>query len=328
VAAADAPDAPSTVSAAPARPSAGCSGTAPVASGATTQTMTLGASQRTYRRYVPPGPGSQPLPAVINLHGLTSNIDQQVVVTGFEVLAEQEKFVVLTPQALGAPTQWSTAMTPDNPDVAFLGSMLDEVAAATCIDLARVYATGLSDGGIMSSILACRMGDRIAAVGLVAGITHPAGCSPGRAMPAIVFWGKQDVVLPYCGGLGPAVVALLRGDPVDPSAEPACPPQSIVGFPPVEDVVRTWVSEDGCDPTPRIVDAGAGVEERLFGGCRDGAIVRFYVVADGGHSWPGSKAMEAFAAFPAGRIIGHTTMAVDATRLIWAFFRGHALSPQ
>jgi polyhydroxybutyrate depolymerase len=114
---------------------------------------------------------------VINLHGLTSNIDQQIVITGFEQLAEQEKFVVLTPQALGTPTQWTPANTADNADVAFIGSMLDELAATTCVDVARVYSTGISDGGIMSAVLACRMSDRIAAVGLVSGITHPAVCA-------------------------------------------------------------------------------------------------------------------------------------------------------
>ena len=326
IAAVDAPDVPGTVSDAPARPSAGCSAAVSRTAGATSQTITVGTTQRTYRRYLPQGGGNEPRPVVINLHGLTSNIDQQVAVTGFESLAEREKFVVLTPQALGKPTQWSAAMTPDNPDVAFIGSMLDEVAAATCVDTARVYSTGISDGGIMSSILACRMGDRIAAVGLVSGIAHPAGCSPGRAMPVIVFWGKEDVVLPYCGGVGPAVEALLKGTPVDPSAEPECPPSNRFGFPPVEDAVSTWVSEDGCDPAPRTVEAGADVEERIFGGCRDGAMVRFYVVSDGGHSWPGSEAMAALSRSPAGRIIGHTTNEIDATELIWAFFRTYALT--
>ena len=326
IAAADASDVPNAVSDAPARPSAGCSVAVAPASGATSQTITVGSSQRTYRRFLPPGEDNEPRPVVINLHGLTSNIDQQVAITGFESLAEREKFVVLTPQALGNPTEWTAAMTPDDPDVAFIESMLDEVAAAACVDTARVYSTGISDGGIMSSILACRLSERIAAVGLVSGIRHPAGCSPARPMPMIVFWGKEDVVLPFCGGVGPAVIALLRGDPVDPSAEPECPPANLLGFPPVEDAVGTWVSEDGCDPTPRIVGAGAGVEQRIFGGCKGGVMVRFYVVSDGGHTWPGSAAMEAFGNTAAGRFLGHTTMEIDATKLIWAFFRGYALT--
>lgn len=318
--------APSAVSDAPARPSAGCTGTGALAPGASTQTISIGGTERTYRRYLPDNGRQGPRPVVINLHGLTSNIDQQVALSAFEPLASRERFIVLTPQGLGQPAGWSIEADASNPDIAFIKAMLDEVEAKACVDTARVYSTGLSDGGIMSSLLACFMSDRIAAVGLVSGIVHPSACKPGRPVPMMVFWGEKDVVLPYCGGVGPIISALIAGKPLASVPPPACPPASYSGFPPVEQVVGEWASTDGCGATPAVLQAGSDVEERVFTGCGGGASVRFFVVSDGGHTWPGSKVMEALSASAAAAIIGHTTDAVDATRLIWAFFQGYALA--
>ncbi len=302
------------------RPTAGCAAGA-TTGGATSQRVDASGVSRTYRRYLPDGAGTAPLPVVINLHGLTSNIDQQVAVSAFEALAATEHFIVLTPQALGTPTGWSLDEGANNSDVAFISAMLDRVEADVCVDESRVYATGISDGGIMSTVLACRMRDRIAAVGLVSGITRIGNCDDAPAMPMIVFWGKKDVVLPYCGGLGPIVSSLIAGKPLADAGPPMCPPANFNGFPPVEDALAKWVSADGCGATPEVAPAGSDVELRVFGGCRDGASVEFYVVADGGHTWPGSKLMEALSASPAASIIGFTTDEIDATKLIWSFFQ-------
>jgi polyhydroxybutyrate depolymerase len=285
--------------------------------------MVAGA-ERTYRRYIPPAAGDGPLPVVVNLHGLLSNIGQQVSISGFEDLAASERFIVLTPQALGTPASWDMKLGAANADVAFIGQMLDEAEGAACVDAARVYASGLSDGGIMSSVLACAMPARIAAIGVVSGIVRPDGCAPSRAIPVIAFWGKKDVVLPYCGGLGPIVSNLVQGKVQATPAAPSCPPASYQGFPPVEQVVGAWAHGDGCAASPELTQAADDVELRAYTGCRDGSAVRLYSVIDGGHTWPGSAFMEAVSRAGVA-IIGHTTDSIDATMLIWRFFQGYAL---
>ena len=297
------------------------------ATGATTQQLTIAGAARSYRRYLPVGiSATKPLPVVINIHGLGSNVDQQAALSAFEPLADQKQFIVLTPQGLGAVPDWDIAEHNGNVDLQFIGSMLDAVEASVCVDEARVYSTGLSDGGIMSSLLACTMGNRIAAIGLVSGIERPDGCNPGRAMPIMLFWGKQDAILPYCGGLGPALVALFSGKPV-PSSTPACPPANFAGFPPVEDAVALWTKANGCDAKPVVTQPGSDVEERTFAGCKDAAIVHFYVVSDGGHTWPGSTLLEAASKTQSGAaIFGVTTDQVDATQLIWSFFTHYAVA--
>jgi polyhydroxybutyrate depolymerase len=99
------------------------------------------------------------------------------------------------------------------------------------------------------------------------------------------------------------------------------------GFPPVEQVVAAWSKTNGCPAPPTVLSAGADVEERVYAPCADGSSIRFYVVSDGGHAWPGSAATASLGNGVAHNLIGHTTMSVDATALIWSFFRQYALSP-
>ena len=84
------------------RPSAGCGAPAPAA-GVQLEQMTANAVERTYRRFIPGTATGQAMPLLINLHGLLSNIDQQVAISEFETMAMQERFIVLTPQGAGTP---------------------------------------------------------------------------------------------------------------------------------------------------------------------------------------------------------------------------------
>jgi polyhydroxybutyrate depolymerase len=324
---------PTKVSKAPAKPSAGCqaAATTPPGTGEITETMTSGTATRTYLRYIPPGVDlTKPLPIVIDIHGLGSNMVQQQAITQFEQLAATQHFIVLTPNGLN--NRFNTNNVTPNADVTFMSDMLDQVEGLACVDTARVYSTGYSDGGLMSSVLACQLSDRITAIGVVSGLLHGPGCKPSRPVPLMVFWGKQDEVLPYYGGLGQGLLALLTGKPIPtdvtiPTAP--VPDDKNQGFPPVEQVVGAWATTNECPATPVPIKVGGDVEQRIYAPCSDGTMIRFYVVADGGHAWPGS-AVESKAGAGrkpgSGGLIGFVTMEVDATKLIWAFFQGYALS--
>lgn len=315
------------VSMAPVRPSSGCPGPNPSASGAATETIAVAGAQRTYRRYLPEHTDDRPSPVVIDLHGAAGNIDKQVAISAFEAVAARETFIVLTPQGAGTPTNWNSAKEDAaNVDVQFITSMLDEVEATACVDTARVYIDGKSTGGMMASVLACLRGDRIAAVGLVSGIKRSGACHPPRPIPMVIFYGKQDTQFPYCGGLGNVLLAMIQNQPRPTPSAPTCPPDNLFGFPPVEQVVGTWASANGCGPNPNVVQVAVDVEERDFGGCDQASAVQFFVVADGGHSWPGSKVQKEMSNAADGDLLRPTTDTIDATRLMWTFFKGHALT--
>jgi polyhydroxybutyrate depolymerase len=299
----------------PARPSSGCTTPTTVAvqaGTATDETMDVDGTARTFRRFVPTGlDAHQPAPLVLDLHGLTYHSAQEADITQWEALAAREKVVVLTPQGAGAIPAWASTIAPGNPDTAFLGQLIDDTAAALCIDSSRVYSNGISNGGLESSILACSLVDKVAAVGLVSGIVVPDECVAKRPVPAVVFWGLRDCVLPFYGATGPC----LGGDPDRP-----IPTAPIEGVPSVEQSVAKWAQRDGCDATPSTAALSEHVEKRTWTGCDDSA-VEFYVVSNGGHTWPGSKVAMAARDQSPDAPKGVATGEIDATTLIWDFFK-------
>jgi polyhydroxybutyrate depolymerase len=319
---------PTEVSDAPARPSPGCDGAAALGPGVHDLTLTVSGAERQYRLFVPDAAADgQPRPMTFNIHGLGSNIAAQVAASGFEELGQTEGFMVATPQGEG--NRWDFPNQPSNTDLPFFAAMIDAVGAQTCLDLARVYSAGISNGGIMSAILACQMGDRIAAVGLVSGIRPPTDCQADRPVPVEVFWGTNDNVLPFYGGLGALLVRLLSGQTEGTVAPPpTAPPADLQGFPPVEQVVGEWAAHDGCGPDPTVVTVGSEVEERVFTECTPESSVRLFVVAGGGHTWPGSPVLMGAndPDNPRHQMMAIVTDQVDATAEIWSFFQGYALT--
>ena len=93
-------------------------------------------------------------------------------------------------------------------DVQFLSRVIDVVTQQLCGDARRVYATGHSGGGRMTSALACRLADKVAAVapnaGLRAGRPDPddtsvpevEDCEPARPMPVLTFHGRRTSSTP------------------------------------------------------------------------------------------------------------------------------------
>lgn len=301
-----------------AKPSAGCTTPGPMAvtpGAAADLTIDVDGTTHPYRAFVPAGlePG-KPVPLVLDLHGLTETRQEQAAVSGWETLAARERIIVLTPQGGGAVPNWSATPTPGNPDTEYLRTLIDTAANDLCVDTTRVYAGGISNGGLESSILACRLSDRIAAVGLVAGIVVPEGCTDSPSVPAIVFWGKRDCVLPFYGGLGPCLIGDRNG--TVPSSKPAGDAE----VPAVEDKVAAWAARNGCAPQPQVTRVGTHTEKLTYTGCTDGDAVELYVVDNGGHTWPGSKLAMVADKDPDAKN-GITTDEIDATELMWEFYQ-------
>jgi polyhydroxybutyrate depolymerase len=309
----------------PARPSPGCAAPPPAGTAPEVQqrTIDVDGTKRDYRLYVPAGLPEGPVPLVLDIHGLGSNKDQEAAFSGWQAMADREHLVVAAPQGLN--NQWDIGMADGNPDVAFLRALVTSVQDERCIDVSRTYSNGISMGGLMSSVLACKAPDLVAAVGLVSGIEWRPACADAPARPAMVFWGRKDCVLPWYGGLGPCLLGATQPDGT-PRTVPgsALPPAADAGFPPVEDVVGSWAAHNGCAPAPVSDRIAPHVERRTYGSCRDGADVYFYVVDDGGHTWPGSDVIRRAQAGRAGQDStdrGVTTDEIDATGLMWPFFQ-------
>ena len=123
--------------------------------------------------------------------------------------------------------------------------MLEGVSEELCIDESRIYAAGLSMGGFMSSLVACEMSGRFAAVAPVAGLQFPDGCDPGRPIPVLSFHGTADPILLFNGGVNTdALRPVLGGD--GPTTTSTSVPTELdgEGYP---EAARDWAEQNGCE---------------------------------------------------------------------------------
>ncbi|MCB0996570.1 MAG: glutaminyl-peptide cyclotransferase, partial [Acidimicrobiales bacterium] len=307
--------APPAASPASVQGSAGCAAEPP-SPGVETLTLVSGGLERSYRRFVPTGAGSEPMPLVLNFHGFTSTADQQADNSGFEELGEREGVIVVHPQGSVLPslglTYWNIglgdAVGPDAvDDVAFVSELLDTLEAELCVDPSRVYATGLSNGGYFSGLLACELADRFAAVAGVAAIFHPDGCAPSRMIPVLELHGTADIVVPFEGGDSVLAGSLLADTAEDPATAALIDAFFGMSMP---GEMAEWALADGCDGTEPPLDAVAEqVSVRRFTGCE--VSVEHYVIDGGTHTW--------FTLDNGG---------IDATATVWEFLTRHQLGLQ
>jgi polyhydroxybutyrate depolymerase len=162
--------------------------------------------KREYLLYVPKSyDRTKPTPLVISLHGAGGWPVQQMNLSEWNRVAEEQGFIVVYPSGTKGvgPRIWHVGRGSDlMKDVRFISELIDKLEASYNIDPTRIYANGMSNGGGMSFVLSCTLSDRIAAVGMVgAAQTLPWNwCTDRRPVPMIVFHGTADPMAPYNGG--------------------------------------------------------------------------------------------------------------------------------
>jgi polyhydroxybutyrate depolymerase len=272
-----------------------------------------GGITRTYQAHVPAKTDREAaLPLVIALHGGNGTGASMRNLTSLDAVADDSGFVVAYPD--GYANSWADGRgTTDAEvagvnDVAFIGALIDDIAARTPIDARRVYVTGISNGGMMSLRLACALSSRIAAVAPVAANMPSAllsSCTPTRPVPVMFVHGDQDLLMPRDGG----VVPLGAGGAVQSTAAS----------------VALWNGLNGCAAmatSSATIDAaadGTSISLLRYGGCGAGVDNRFYDVVGGGHTWPGGLQYQSIA------LIGRTSSEINAGQEMWSFFRGATL---
>jgi len=254
--------------------------------------------QRDYILYVPANfTGNESVPLILNYHGYGSSAFEQMNYGDFRPIADTAGFLVVHPQGtlhFGIPHWnvggWTIGSTAD--DVGFTAALIDSIAAEYNIDLNRVYATGMSNGGFMSFLLACQLGEEIAAIASVTGsmtLETNVACSPARPVSILQIHGTDDSVVPYTGSLI---------------------------FKPVDTVIEYWVDYNNCNPTPEYTllpdldpNDGSTVELYVNEEGDNGVSVEHYKVIGGGHTWPGNAIGGA-----------GTNYDINASVEIWNFF--------
>jgi polyhydroxybutyrate depolymerase len=286
--------------------------------GVSTRSIIWQERERTARLFVPSGyDPAVPAALVVVLHGGGGTAERMANISRFDDEAERRGFLVVYPNGvLGNNAQnWNDGRsTPgyypaDNniDDVGFIAAMLDRLALEFSVDPARIYATGISNGGFMAYRLACDLADRFAAVAPVAATITAPTCAPSAPVSVLHLHGTADRYVPFEGGVGVTRTPGYR-------------------LMPVRDAIDFWRRHNGCASGPDVTEVGTAEEpvtRETWQNC-DGAIeVTLYTIQDGGHTWPGGPRVDV--AIPGTSLpsLGMTSSVVRATPLIAEFFAAH-----
>jgi polyhydroxybutyrate depolymerase len=257
--------------------------------------------------HAPPGRPAAPLPAVLVLHGSGTSSDDAMERTAFSAKADREGFLAVYPEGTGPLRRrlltWNAANCcgyaheQEVDDVGFLALLVDTLVARYGADPRRIYVAGLSNGAMMAYRAACRLADRVAAVGAVAGAFNETDCRPSHPVGVAIVHGTADRHILYQGGR--PEVAYDRRPRIDrPAAE----------------TVAFWAAHNGCPARPRTTTVGE-VRHDLYTRCQGGAEVAVFTITGGTHSWPGGGRGGALGEEP--------SRAMSATDALWDFFRRH-----
>jgi len=240
---------------------------------------------------------------------------ERLTTGGFNALSDKEGFVVVYPD--GIERHWNDGREKVRyrthrekiDDVGFLSALIDQQVRDLNLDKQRVYATGMSNGALMSFRLASELSDKIAAIA-------PVACNmpkvlekrapPAQPIPVLLIANTEDPCVPWEGG--ELRFALMRLGLVLS----------------VMDTVHYWVAHNQCEPKPTVTwlpdtapQDGTRVRREVYGKGRDGTEVILYAIVGGGHTWPGG-----YQYLPV-RFVGKTCRDINACEVIWDFFKSH-----
>lgn len=272
-------------------------------------TLSFGGRVRTYTLALPPGHDVGPLvPLILALHGGGGNSAQFESTNLLTPKAHAAGFAVVYPNGVGRPLassiqSWNGggccdyAQDQNIDDVGFLRALIVELTSRYRLDPKRVYATGHSNGGVMTYRLGCELADRIAAIAPNASATLLPSCAPSRPLPVLHAHSKLDQAVPYLGGYGSG------------------PGASTVLWPETRSMLDAWATRNTC-PAPQTTQH-AGYSITRWSGCAQGVAMAWYLSDDGGHGWPGGLPGSAMGDTP--------TQVFNMNDLLLDFFKQYAL---
>ncbi|MEI7423921.1 MAG: PHB depolymerase family esterase [Prolixibacteraceae bacterium] len=273
--------------------------------------LTVDGYARSFILYLPTGYNNAgKMPMIFAIHGGSGTPEGMINIANFKPIADRDKVVLVYPAGIQKNWNDGRPTTPNQlgiNDVNFFSQLCDYMITNYSVDGARIYATGISNGGFMTSRLGCELSNRIAAIAVdaatIEATTITPGCNPGRPVPAIYIHGTADPLVPFSGGemtaggtAGGTVLSHFQA-------------------------VDKWVKINGCNPIPTVNDLpdiandGTTIKQRVYASGTNGSEVVSYVVLNGGHTWPqGYQYLSEL-------IIGKTSQDMNASEVIWTFFK-------
>ncbi|KAI0904695.1 carbohydrate esterase family 1 protein [Ustulina deusta] len=239
--------------------------------------LTSSGRDRSYSVHLPGGyDKSKPYPVVLGFHGSSSTglffeVDTKMSESRFSA----DKIMVYPNGVGGAWAGANYSQVSVDEDLRFVADLLTELRAEYCVDDARIYATGISNGGGFVNTIACStVGEEFAAFAPASGAYYTdnagvtGGCSPARSpLPVLEIHGGSDASVLYDGGEGEGGI------------EPAIP--AWLGW---------WAERNACTSS-KVEDSFNGDVHHTTWTCADGAegVLQHWKIDDMGHCWASTE---------------------------------------
>tara|TARA_B100001287_G_scaffold276516_1_gene287649 strand:+ start:2694 stop:3563 length:870 start_codon:yes stop_codon:yes gene_type:complete len=233
------------------------------------------------------------VPLMLIFHGWTMSATDQMNMSDMRDLADSAKFILVYPQGTVFERathwnvgSWTAGSTSD--DLGFVDELIDHISAKNNVDTTRIYAAGYSNGGFFSHELACKLSNKVAAIGTVVAnmsIRTKQHCNPSHPTPVITISGTNDIEVRYDG-------------------------TNFEGQISHNEVLNYWVRYNQTDTSPIISDLpdinttdGSTVKLYQYKNGKNNVEIEHYKIINGGHDWPGTFG----------------NMDINANTIIWNF---------
>ncbi len=275
----------------------------PAAAAARLEIVHDGKIRRFYVEY-PAGP--RPAPAIVILHGRAGNPNRMRRVTQFKL--HERGWVEIYPEGIGK--QWNDGRTgadgkplSKTDDLGFLRAILDRLASEGLIDPARVFFTGVSNGGAMTLRVICQAPELVAGAVVVI-MNQPVGmdCPDGPPVPLMFIHAAADPLVPFVGGPITVLGKKSRGSVLSAA-----------------ETVARYALRNRCGAweeiaiTDHFPNDGTLVRLHTYRGCAQPLFQ--YIIDGGGHTWPGNRNHSWVQ-----KLLGRTSLDISATFEIETFF--------
>jgi polyhydroxybutyrate depolymerase len=279
--------------------------------GLTEKEITVGGLSRRFILYLPHSYNKNTLSPVIFLFHGGGGTPRSILMINdrddFREISEKNNIILVAPEGIKKSWNDGRGTKADKlniDDVGFVKTLLRYVEKNYSVDTTRIYATGISNGGFMTSRLGYETGQKFAAIAVVAASMGEAIAEnkihPGFVLPVLYIHGTADPLVHFKGG---SETIGADGPYISHQA-----------------VIDKWVLINNCNATPvisqlpDISDDGTTVTRREYRNSKGEVMVVSYIINNGGHTWPGGKQ------YLPKKYIGNVCRDMNGCRVIWDFF--------
>ena len=229
------------------------------------------------RRYLllSSAPGARNKPLLLCFHGGLAGVKMLVRTSGIAEVGQRQGYTVVFPEAKDGWIDSRPERGGSARDLDFIDALLDSLISSNQVDPSRLFALGISNGGLFLYRMAGERPQRFA--GLATALANmpvaEQSARSGPPVPIAMIFGSRDRIMPREGG------SILRGPQLGAGGE-------VVS---AQTTLRFWLMRNGAEPAPqlrRVVSGDHPIDVEDYFAGPGGAPVRYITVGNWGHRWP------------------------------------------